>query len=79
MFNDKCLLHHLMHLNLKRLQVHSDLLKLLVFYSMFFFYILQSRVEHLQQELKSFGSIKVRVTNFVTCLASSIFFVEAEK
>ena len=63
MFNDKCLLHHLMHLNLKRLQVHSNLLKLLVFYSMFFFYILQSRVEHLQQELKSFGSIKVRVTN----------------
>ena len=37
MFNDKCLLHHLMHLNLKRLQVHSDLLKLLVFYAMFFF------------------------------------------
>ena len=36
-FNDKCLLHHLMHLNLKRLQVHSDLLKLLVFYAMFFF------------------------------------------
>ena len=31
MFNDKCLLHHLMNLNLKRLQVHSDLLKLLVF------------------------------------------------
>ena len=63
MFNDKCRLHHLMNLNLKRLQVHSDLLKLLVFYSMFFFYILQSRVEHLQQELKSFGSIKVRVAN----------------
>ena len=63
MFNDKCWLHHLMNLNLKRLQVHSDLLKLLVFYSMFFSYILQSRVEHLQQELKSFGSIKVRVTN----------------
>lgn len=62
MFNDKCWLHHLMNLNLKRLQVLSDLLKLLVFYSMFFFYILQSRVEHLQQELKSFGSIKVWVT-----------------
>lgn len=31
MFYDKCLLHHLMNLNLKRLQVHSDLLKLLVF------------------------------------------------
>ena len=31
MFNDKCRLHHLMNLNLKRLQVHSDLLKLLVF------------------------------------------------
>ena len=31
MFSDKCLLHHLMNLNLKRLQVHSDLLKLLVF------------------------------------------------
>ena len=31
MFNDKCLLHHLLNLNLKRLQVHSDLLKLLVF------------------------------------------------
>ena len=64
MFNDKCRLHHLMNLNLKRLQVHSDLLKLLVFFILFFFYILQSRVEHLQQELKSFGSIKVRVTNF---------------
>ena len=52
-----------MNLNLKRLQVHSDLLKLLVFFILFFFYILQSRVEHLQQELKSFGSIKVWVTN----------------
>ena len=31
MFNDKCLFHHLMNLNLKRLQVHSDLLKLLFF------------------------------------------------
>ena len=63
MFNDKCWLHHLMNLNLKRLQVDSDLLKLLVFFILFFFYILQSRVEHLQQELKSFGSIKVWVTN----------------
>lgn len=54
MFNDKCWLHHLMNLNL--------------FYSMFFFYILQSRVEHLQQELKSFGSIKVRVTNLLQTL-----------
>ena len=41
-FNDKCRLHHVMNLNLKHLQVHSDLLKLLVF--LLFIFLLYSSV-----------------------------------